>query len=453
MLVRNRSLYLFLLISFYSTMALSEDWPHWRGPDFNGSSKATNLPVRFSQTENIKWAAALPGPAASTPIVMGELIFLTTFEPEQTNVLALAIERASGDLRWQRVLGKGENDRQGGMENYMASPSPVVDEQRVIFFSGRGELVAFSHDGDEQWRWNIQEKYGDFNYMWGYGSSPLLFGGRLFIQVLHRDQPYPQQKIRKQSPESYLLAIDPSNGEPIYQHKRITDAIGETREGYSTPIPRVIDGREEILVVGGDYLTAHDPQTGSELWRFGDWNPQKITHWRLIPSPVVAGDVILAAAPKHGPVMGVVATGRKVSSRWELDRDTTDTPTPAYYKGRVFLLNGKKRVLSCVDPQAGKTLATLRLPGARYMRASPTVADDKVYCMNADGEVFVVGIKGLGEKPQLGDTQSQRDTRDAIQFQLLHQTNMGGYPARSTIVAVNRQVFIRTSEALYCVGD
>ena len=440
---KQRLSILVLATAFGPALAAAE-WPHWRGPNYNGSTTAKDLPVRFGPAENVRWKAVLPGPAGSTPIVTAGRVFLTAFDRAMIKVVAFAFDRQTGDMLWRRELGEGEDDRTAGMENFMAAPSPVADENTVFFFTGAGDLAAFNFDGKERWRWNLQERYGSLNIMHGYGSSPVLVQDRLFIQVLHRDERYPDQKPSKLQPESFLLGVDPRTGEVAYRQVRATDASGEAREAYSTPIPRFVDGRVELLVLGADYLTAHDPATGKELWRHGSLNPQNNAAFRFVPSPLVGNGLIYAAAPFHGPVTAIEVFQGKTRTKWQLERNTTDTPTPIFYEGKLFVLDGKKRVLSCVDPASGKVQRRSRLPGDRYIRASPTAADGKIYIMNAEGEVFVLSAR---------DSVASESPDKVPGFRLLHQADMGDYPARSSIAIAHDNLFVRTADALFCIGS
>ena len=427
-----------------------EDWPNWRGPFYNGSAIANDLPTKFSPTENVRWKLSLPGPAGSTPIVFGDHVLLTSFDSKSGKVLGIALDRTTGKILWQHDLGKGKSETTPGMENYMACPSPVTDGKIIVFHTGRGELVALDYLGNLNWRTNIQRTYGDFNYMWGYSSSPLLLEGRLFIQILHRDEPYPEQQVAKLNPDSLFVALDASTGKELYCHLRPTDAIGETREAYSTPIPRQLNGETEIVVLGGDYVTAHKPETGQELWRYGDWNPGKKTFWRTVPCPVVVGNFVLTSAPHYGPVSAVDLSGESPHVRWSFEKRTTDTPTPLVYKNRLYILHGRRRELTCLDLESGRVLRQSRLPGQRYLRSSPTAADGKIFLMDVDGDVLVcaahTGQEGTDQQA------SQQSDREVPEFELLQHTRFGGYPARSTIAIAHNQLFIRTSEAIYCIG-
>ena len=188
---------------------------------------------------------------------------------------------------------------------------------------------------------------------------PTFYDGRLYLQVLQRDVPV-NGRGRKDGPiDSFLLALDPKTGNELWKVIRPSDARQESLESYSTPIPFTDNGRTELLIAGGDCLTAHDPANGKELWRWGSWNPTKITHWRLVPSPVAGRGVVLACAPKGSPVYAVKAgaTGTLDVSglAWtSTERETSsDVSTPLFYQDRFYLLNSDRKTLSRVVPGSG----------------------------------------------------------------------------------------------------
>ena len=135
---------------------------------------------------------------------------------------------------------------------------------------------------------------------------------------------------------SYLLALDPKTGKELWKHVRPSDAVAESLEAFSTPIPFTHNGRKEIIVLGGDCITGHHADTGAELWRWGTWNAQKIGHWRLVPSPVAGAGVVLACGPKGAPVTAVKLGGQgklpDSSIAWQsTTREvTSDVTTPPF---------------------------------------------------------------------------------------------------------------------------
>jgi len=430
-----------LLVAFLAVGAPlhAAQWPQWRGPDFNGSSPETNLPVKFSKTGQVKWATPLPGPSSATPIIWGNHVFVSSTDAQARTLVAMALDRTKGEVLWQQKVsdGFGRDDR----SNY-ASPSPVTDGRRVIFYYGNGELVAFDFKGTELWHRNIQKDEGEFAFQWTYATSPLLFGGRLYIQVLQRDVPV-NGRGRKDGPnDSYLLSVDPETGKTQWKHLRPSNAKAESREAFTTPIPVDVGGKVELLVAGGDCLTGHDPGTGTELWRWGTYNPSRIGHWRLVPSPVTVGGVAILCAPKGDPTYAIRLGSRgalgEAAIAWESPQReiTSDVATPLVYQGKLYVLNGEKRILSRLDPTTGTPDWVGELGTRTKIESSPTAADGKLYFLDHSGEVFVVSA---GDK-----------------FEILHQVAMGDRSdrdTRSSIAISDGNLFIRTAGALYCVGE
>ncbi|MHC4625867.1 MAG: outer membrane protein assembly factor BamB family protein [Planctomycetota bacterium] len=414
-------------------------WPHWRGPNFNGSTDERDLPTDWSQTEGIAWSVDLPGSSAATPIIWDDRVFISGVDAARKMLVAMCFDRSNGRLLWQHDITEGiSRDRR----STFAASSPVTDGKIVVFFYARGELACFDMEGNRQWERNLHDDYGEFAIQWTPASSPTLFGGKLFIQVLQRDVPARGHGMRDRVNESYILAADPRTGKTLWRHIRPSEAVAESREAFSTPIPAFIDGRQQLLVAGGDALTGHDLETGRELWRWGTWNPRRIGHWRLVPSPVAAGDIALACAPKNDPIYAIRVKGTGVyddsSIAWvsrEVREVSSDVPTPAYYDGDFFVLSDLRKALSRVEPQTGEVKWTISTPGRAKYEASPLAADGKIYLIDHSGEVAIV------------------DADDGAILKRIEMDKPSGLTAvRASIVAAHGQIFIRTTQRLFCVG-
>jgi hypothetical protein len=143
----------------------AENWPQWRGPQLNGISGETNLPVTWSKTENIAWRLAMPARSGSTPIIWGDRIFLNVADGNE--MFLWALDRTKGEVLWKRPLSAG--NRMARKQN-MSTPSPVTDGTNVWVMTGTGILKAFDFSGKELWSRDIQKEYGPFGIQWGYGS-------------------------------------------------------------------------------------------------------------------------------------------------------------------------------------------------------------------------------------------------------------------------------------------
>ena len=419
-----RSCLVLMIGSLAVSVVSAENWPQWRGPSLNGLSAEKNLPVRWSKTENITWKLPLPAWSGSTPIVWGDRIFLSVADDlrhrEGENLFLWSIDRAKGTVLWKRPLGGGNHQER---KQNMSSPSPVTDGKRVWVMTGTGILKAFDFDGKELWNRDIQKDYGRFGLNWGYGSSPLLVGDALYVQVLHG--------MRTDDP-SYVLRIDAATGKTLWRVERPTHARFESPDAYTTPALLKYGSASEIVVTGGDVVTGHDPATGKELWRANGLNPDNDGSYRIVASPIVHGELIVAPT-RERPLLVFKAGGRGDISRshllWSFNYGP-DVPTPVTDGTYLYVVNDRG-IMWCLDLKTGKEVyGRQRLRSATYS-GSPVLADGKIYVTNEDGVTVVV---------KAGPT-----------FQVLAENDFDDYTLSSPAVSEG-QIFIRTATHLYCIG-
>ena len=223
-----RVLYVLAVSSAVFAASRPTNWPQWRGPNSNGSTQtARNLPVTWTETQNVRWRAKMPSWSAATPIVWEDTIFVTSAEEgfvahghgkrgatEATpdKIFLIALNRKDGASRWQSQIDSGN---QLFRKQNSASPSPITDGKNVWIMTGNGKLACFTMAGKEVWKRDIQADYGKFGLNHGYASTPLLHGDRLYVEVLHgmlTDDP------------SYVFAVDKNTGKTIWKVERPTDA-------------------------------------------------------------------------------------------------------------------------------------------------------------------------------------------------------------------------------------
>jgi outer membrane protein assembly factor BamB len=399
------------------------NWPQWRGPTLNGVSAESGLPFKWSPTEGIAWKLPLPALSGSTPIVWGDRVFLNVATALRTGSLELwSIDRNNGQVVWKRPIAGGNNHQQ---KQNMSSPSPVTDGQFVWVMTGVGVLKAFDMTGREIWTRDIQRDYGRFGLNWGYASSPLLHMNTLYVQVLHG---------MKTDDPSYLLGIDKATGKTSWRVERPTRARSESPDAYTTPALLQYGGKTEVVVTGGDAVTGHDVNTGQELWRADVLNPDNDGAYRIVASPVVVGDTIIAPS-RNNPLVALRAGGRGDVSRshvlWRFPRGP-DVPTPVSDGTYVYVVNDNG-VVYCLDLKTGSIVyGPTRLPSDSYS-ASPVIADGRIYVTSENRgmtSVFRAGPK----------------------FELLATNTFDDYCLSSPAIS-DGQIFIRTTANLWAIGQ
>ena len=433
-----RNFFSFMCVVLLCSHTLPADnWPQFRGPQFNGSSSETGLPTKWSRTENVAWTADLPGPAASTPVIWNDHVFVSSTS-DADKLLAICIDKKTGSRLWSHEVSDGT--RQDTRSTF-AAPSPVTDGKVVIFFFGNGALAAYDFAGNLQWKRDLQKEYGVFAFQWTFSTSPLIYENKLIMQVLQRDTAVRERGFKDKVNESYVMAIDPNTGKNVWRIIRPSEAQAESREAFTTPIPYEQDNRKELLIIGGDDITGHDPSTGKELWRWGTWNPGRIGHWRHVPSPVVGDQTILVCAPKKDPIYAITTGGQgklgEDAVRWvstDSRNLSSDVPTPAFYDGDFFVLSDVRKMLSRIEPKTGKVKWEIKTPGVKKYEASPTLADGKVYLVNFVGDVVVV------------------DANDGNIINNVSMDDPSENNVRSAVVVSGGQLFVRVNRKLYCIG-
>jgi outer membrane protein assembly factor BamB len=423
--MRSRTL-ITLLVTCSVVSLHAENWPQWRGPSANGISGEKNLPVKWTRSENVAWKLAMPALSGSTPIIWGDRIFLNVADalPDTGQAPSLhlwCVDRAKGTILWQKPLGGGNHMQR---KQNQSTPSPVTDGTNVWVMTGTGILKGFDFAGKELWVRDIPKDYGRFGLNWGYGSSPLLYGDSLFVQVLHG--------MRSDDP-SYLLRIDKATGKTIWRVERPTNASMESPDAYTTPALLEVGGAKEIVVTGGDVVTGHDVATGKELWRVDGLNPTNDPNYRIVASPVVHGDLIIAPT-RERPMLVLQAGGRGgiTSSRvlWSFDSGP-DVPTPVTDGTYLYSVNDRG-ILFCLDARTGKEIyGRQRLRPGTYS-GSPVLADGKIYITNEDGVTSVI--------------------KAGPEFHVLAENEFDDYSLSSPAVS-GGQMFFRTTKFLWAIGS
>lgn len=397
------------------------NWPHWRGPQDNGSITAGTYPVRWDST-NVSWKVALPGKGCSTPVVWEKRIFLTA--PTNGLDAALAFDLAGKPL-WQTTFGREQAGRHRNGSG--SNPSPTADGTGLFVYFKSGTLAGLEPDGAVRWQTNLIEGFGPETLYWDQGTSPVLTEKDVVIARMHHG-------------ESWLAAFNKKTGKLHWKTARNFETPVEGDNAYTTPILIQDRGKEALLVWGGQHLTAHDATDGTLLWSSGDFNPESKPNWPAVASPVISGETAVVACGRadrgqpllYGIKLGGSGDVTATHRLWKRDDTGTFVPTPAGSQGRVYLLRDRGEV-ECLDPLTGKTLWRDAFPkGSSSYFASPLVAAGKLYAAREDGTVFVAKVEGG--------------------FELLAENTMGERVLASP-VPLSNHILIRGERHLFCVGS
>jgi outer membrane protein assembly factor BamB len=406
-----------------TTIASAENWPAWRGPTANSLSTETGLPVKWTTDDNIACKLTLPAWSGSTPIIWGDHIFLNVAGGDG-NLYLWDVERPKGagepKILWKKLLGDGDHKER---KQNMSSPSPVTDGKHVWALTGTGILKCFDFSGNEVWGREIQKDYGKFGLNWGYASSPTLYEDSLFVQVLHGMK-------TKDSP--YLLRIDKLTGKTLWRIERHTPAIRESPDSYATPVIAKTPEGVQLIINGGDVLTGHDLKTGEELWRATGFNPQNNPNFRTIASTTYY-DGIVYAPTRESPLQAFKVGGKGDVTAKNLVFQFThgpDVPTPVT-DGKYFYSINDRGIVYVLDAKSGQEVyGGQRIKPGTYS-SSPILADGKLYITNEDGLTTVL--------------------KAGPQFEILAENNLNDY-CLSTVAISEGQIFLRTTQHLYCIG-
>jgi len=415
-------------------------WPQWRGPQATGVSSTATPPVEWSEGRNVRWKVETPGWGNSTPVVWGDRLYLTTavatgesvpadsvppparaggFRHPQVSsatevqrFVVLAIERATGDLAWERSVGEGLPHEGRHEFGSFASPSPVTDGERVYASFGSRGLYALDMDGQVLW----EKDLGDMTIKLGFGegSSPALHEEKLLFAWDHEGQ-------------SFMVALDKRTGEEIWRVDR------DEMTSWATPLVVEHGGGAQVVTSATGLVRSYDVETGSQIWQTAGMT------LNAIPSPVVGDGVVYLTSGFRGNALLAIRlseargdlsdTGAIV---WQLDRDTPYVPSPLLYEGKLYLLKRNSGVLSCLDARTGDQLYQERLPGVENVFASPVAADGRLYFTGREGTTLVIGTG-----PELEVLASNRldEHFDA------------------SMALVDGDVYLRGRSHLYCISE
>lgn len=376
----------------------ARQWPQWRGPLGSGVAPHALPPLEWSETRNVRWKVEIPGRGSSTPVVWGDLVFVTTAIPSDKpaerpaaaaplasggfshpevsapqgafQFAVLALGRGDGQPRWKTVVREEFPHEGTHKDGSFASGSATTDGERVYAFFGSRGLHCLDLSGKPLW----QKDLGRMSIKLGFGegASAALHEDRLVVVWDHEG-------------ESFLAAFDKKTGRELWRRTRAEKTT------WATPLVIAHADATQVVTSGSDRVRAYDVKDGRPLWEAPGLTAN------VIPSPV-AGDglVFLTSGFRGNALMAVrlaAAQGDIAGTpaiAWRYDRDTPYVPSPLLYQGGLYFLKSNSAILTRLDASSGEKSFSERLDPLRNVYASPVAADGRVYVVDRDGAAMVL---------------------------------------------------------------
>jgi outer membrane protein assembly factor BamB len=415
-----RITFLFLVLTSGITAA---PWPSWRGAEGTGVCVETDLPLKWSATENVKWKVALPEPGNSTPVVWGDRVFITQAIGDERLILCFSCQ--DGKELW-RSGAKGVAKEPSHPTNPYCSASPVTDGEHVYAWFGSAGLYCFDMSGKQLW----QRDLGEHRHEWGYSSGPVLHDDFCYLNF-------------GPGPRTFLLAVNKLTGIDMWrQELGKVDVSMPRNDGFaakdgvvgSWSVPLLINAgsREELVMSWPEQVRSYDPKTGQLLWQCGGLNP-------LIYSTTLYGEgVIIAMGGYSGSTVAVRPGGSgdvtETHRLWHEPRDRGHIGSGVIKDGRIYIQN-MNGIVECVELKTGKSLWKERLKGSGSRSeswSSIVLAGDRLYLVNQGSDCYV-----LCASP----------TFEVLSHNPLNDGLTNASPAIS-----DGNVFIRSHTHLWCIG-
>jgi len=398
-------------IGDFPTLDAQADWPWWRGPFRNGVATDASVPTKFGDGQNMAWKVKVPGRGHSSPIVVGDRVYLTTAFQKEERHCVVAFDRATGKEVWQVEVSQGAFPAKNHRKNTEATPSIAGDGERLFttfYHHDQVEAITLDLNGKVLWR----KKVANFHpkmYEYGYAPSPLIYQGTVIISSEYDG-------------ESFITALDRVTGKQVWQSKRLPLIT------FSSPVVSHIAGKDQLLLSGQESVVSYDPSNGKPIWAV------KGTTFATCGTMVWDGDIVFASGgyPK-AETIAVRADGSK-KILWTNNQKCYEQ-SMITHGGHLYALTDNG-VIFCWNGETGEEMWKERLAGP--VSASPVLAGGHIYWANEAGTVYV--FKPTPEK-----------------FELVAENTIGSSAFASPAIC-GGQVFLRVGEGdgneyqewLYC---
>lgn len=389
----------------YPSPDAKNQWPRLRGPDGQGKTFHTDIPLAWSATENLVWKSPINGKGNSSSVVWDDRIFITSASEDGSERYVICYDRLSGQELWTSSIGNPYKEEKLYWKNTYASSTVVTDGEYVISLFGNAGLVCFDFEGNKIW----QKDLGEMKIMHGPGTTPGIYKDMVIV-------------VQDQNPgESLFAAYQIKTGEKVWQKPR------EKSFCWSSPIFARVGDHDELIYNGSHYIVGYDPGTGQEIWRCHGSTRE------AIPMVVIGGGLIYSVSGRNGPTIAIRPGGKgditETHIAWKTQRGAPHVPSPLYHDGRLYLVNDTG-IATCLDASTGKSIWQKRVRGRFSM--SPVLVKDKILVTNEKGKSYLL---------KTGD-----------KFEILAENDLAE-TTYATPAVLGGKIYFRTAENLICVGE
>ena len=426
---------LLIVLPTFGSTSVADDWKQWRGPLMTGEAPGEKPPVQWSETENVKWKTPLDGLGHSSPVVAGNLVFLTyakpigePFEPRPDTApgahdnklvdsryefVSVAVNRDTGKIAWKKTLHSAIPHEGAHISASLASASPVTDGTKVWFPFGSYGIYCLDFSGNIVWKKDL----GTMNTKHGHGegSSPVLHQDKLAINWDHEGQ-------------SFIVVLDKNSGKEIWRKER------KEVTSWSSPIVVQHSNRHQLIVAGTDRIRSYDIDTGDLIWKCGGMSNN------IVATPVASrGFVFFGSSYEIRRMLAIRlegATGDITSSSnvvWNKTARTPYVPSPLLVDGHLYFLRHYQGILTRLEITTGdEPSGPFRVGRMNEIYASPVSANGKIYITDRSGYTAVLTT---GEQPENVNFNRLNDRFNA------------------SMAISNNEIFLRGEKFLYCISE
>ncbi|MBN1816252.1 MAG: PQQ-binding-like beta-propeller repeat protein [Sedimentisphaerales bacterium] len=412
MLKRTIGSILLCLFGLLSSWVSAADWPQFRGPGGQGISHEKNLPVTWSDTENLVWKTPLPGFGASSPIALRGRLYITCYSGyategargpmEDLTLHVVSVDAGSGNIVWDKRIQPILPETTKVRDHGYAAQTPATDGEHLYVFFGKTGVLKFDLEGNPIWQTSVGAK----THGWGSGTSPVLYENLVIVNA---------------SVESgSLVAIHKTTGKEVWR-------AGGMEDSWNTPhLVKTADGAQELAVSVKDWILAFDPATGRELWRC-----ESIPDY-ICPSIVSQGGVLYALGGRSSKAIAVRSGGRgnvtQTHKLWQANVGA-NVCSPVIHEGHLYWISDRNQTAYCLRLTDGAIQYAREVGQQPY--ASPLGADGRIYVVTRQG-----GTLALAAKPQFE--------------QLAHNRLSDRSMFNASPIAYNGGLILRSDKNLYC---